>query len=433
MGTEQIPGWIGFLPDGLQQRFDVVSWDPRGIGASTAVQCFDSEADELAFLGEHSVFPVGKDQQQDYIERWQEFGQRCAGRNGELLEHVSTADTARDLDLLRQAVGDEKLTFIGLSYGTFLGATYANLFPDKVRAIVLDGNVAPDNWTNRGRPVASHNISRRIGSDTWASITLADLLTLCGATDRAHCAFSAGSPEATVDKFDQLLTRLEQGPIALTPSVTIGYAELLGEIAEGLDIVIPFDTPVDDQSSSGWAGIGAALQGIWDARNNPIPPAPVISPSPPETYAGPEQALSVVCGETPSPRPKRFFALAHAELAKNGPIGLASLWTDEPCSTWPARADNLYTGPWDRPTSAPILVVNTTTDPSTPLENAMLMVKQLANARLLTVDGYGHTVWLNPSDCASAAEVAYLVDGTLPPPGTVCPQNTAPFETPAGG
>ena len=102
-GTVQLPAFIGFFPKELLREYDIVSWDPRGSGASTAVQCFASQAAENAFLGKYAFFPVGRGQQRAYIRRWREFGKICAARNGALLRHVSTADSARDLDLLRQA------------------------------------------------------------------------------------------------------------------------------------------------------------------------------------------------------------------------------------------------------------------------------------------------------------------------------------------
>ena len=127
-GTVQLPAFIGFFPKELLREYDIVSWDPRGSGASTAVQCFPSQAAENAFLGKFSLFPFGRGQQRGYIRRWREFGKICAARNGALLKHVSTADSARDLNLLRQDLGQPKLNYLGISYGTFLGATYANLF-----------------------------------------------------------------------------------------------------------------------------------------------------------------------------------------------------------------------------------------------------------------------------------------------------------------
>ena len=131
-GTVDLPAYIGFWPKELLRDYDLVSWDPRGSGASTAVRCFPSAAAESAFLGKYLYFPAGQRQQGAYIRRWREFGQICAARNGALLRHVSTADTARDLNLLRQALGQPKLNYLGISYGTFLGATYANLFPRRV-------------------------------------------------------------------------------------------------------------------------------------------------------------------------------------------------------------------------------------------------------------------------------------------------------------
>src|SRR5205814_1572689 len=136
----------------LRARFDLASWDPRGVGASTAVKCLPTAEDEIRFLdgmvaGES--FPVGGAEMDGWLARYRSFDRLCAARNRNLLRHVSTADTARDLDRLRAAVGDRRLSYVGFSYGTFLGATYANLFPGRVRALVLDGNVNPIAYVSR--------------------------------------------------------------------------------------------------------------------------------------------------------------------------------------------------------------------------------------------------------------------------------------------
>jgi pimeloyl-ACP methyl ester carboxylesterase len=449
-GTTQITGWLSFVPKALRERFDVVSWDPRGIGESTAVQCFDSGDAEGEFLGEFSDFPVGHRQEQGYISTWRRFGRMCSSRVGDLLSHVSTADTARDLDLLRQAVGDRALTYWGLSYGTLLGATYANLFPDKVRALVLDGNVAPSAWTNAGQRKVTQTISQRIGSDVSADATLSALLRLCAEAPLDKCAFTAGSAAATQAKFDALLARLREGPITIDfqgQQLTVSYAFFLNVISEALDIVQPFDNQqVPDASSAGWPLITDVAQALWENRDQPVDPSAEPSASQPtadallrptqdtslqptaETYAGPEQSLAVICGEAPAPTLGQFRRLARQEPARTGPIGEVALWGDEPCVTWPARSANTYAGPWNAPTSAPILIIGNTTDPSTPLQNGVKMAAELADARLLTVDGYGHTEFLNPSTCASNAVVAYVVNGVLPPSGTTCPQDAAPFK-----
>ena len=219
-----------FFPAELRSRFDIVSWDPRGIGGSTPVGCFASEREESRFFSgvpiAGSGFPVGRAQIDRSIRRYREFDRRCGRRNGRLLEHVSTADNARDLDLLRRAVGARMINYVGISYGTFLGATYANLFPRRVRAMDLDGAVNPSAWvspqlkTNGGLFLNSWLRQR---SDQGTAFTLGAFLDLCGRADTAHCAFSAGSPTATRAKWAALLRRLPTRPTG----GKVGYAELV--------------------------------------------------------------------------------------------------------------------------------------------------------------------------------------------------------------
>jgi pimeloyl-ACP methyl ester carboxylesterase len=137
-GTIDLPTWIGLFPAAVRARFDIVSWDPRGIGASTAVQCFDNADDEATFFAGIPIdsFPVGHAGQTAWFERFDRFAAICSHRNGDLLSHVSTTDTARDMDLLRRTVGEPTLNYLGVSYGTWLGTVYANLFPDRIRAIL---------------------------------------------------------------------------------------------------------------------------------------------------------------------------------------------------------------------------------------------------------------------------------------------------------
>jgi len=427
-GTVQIPAWIGFMPGTLLSDYDIVSWDPRGVGESTAVQCFPSAADEAAFLGQYANFPASASQQGGYIARWAEFGKACDARNGNLLEHVSTADTARDLNLLRQALGQAKLNYIGLSYGTYLGATYANLFPGRVGRMVLDGNVAPTAWTNGAQPKPAHSISMRIGSTTAVAKALTAFLSICGERGTSQCAFSAGTPARTTAKWDALLARLKEKPVTLN-GTPVTYAGLLDDIGDALDIVQPHSSPVTGGSIQGWSGAAAALQELWDAGNAKAStsPGPAQPASPAlQSYAGPEQALAVECGDAPSPPASAYPRLQNRVLASGGVVGLPDLWADEPCATWPVTQLDTYRGPWNAATS-PVLVIGNTVDPSTPLQNSIAMSHLLADARLLVVDGYGHTEFLNPSTCASDYETSYFLTGALPPAGTVCQQNAQPF------
>ncbi|WP_455361419.1 alpha/beta hydrolase [Streptomyces sp. SYSU K21746] len=417
-GTVQMPQNYEFFPREARERFDIVSWDPRGIGNSTAVNCFTSPEEAAAWAASKPAgFPVGEQERTAYFAAYKELGRRCQQRDPELLRHVSTADTARDLDQLRQAVGDPQLTYYGISYGTFLGATYANLFPGKIRAMVLDSNWDPQAWTNHGSNEAPRSTAMlRLGSDRTAAATLDQFLTLCGSTTTARCAFSAGSPKATRDKYDQLMKRLRERPVSGWT-----YARTVDDIVNGFYVVHP-----------GWTNLAGRLQDLWQGRAPEPPSLPPAPPVPnPNPYLGEEQPSAVYCGDSPNPRdPAAYHALAEASAARAGDTGRFWAWASAPCADWPGVAANPYRGPWNKPTAHPILVVGTTYDPSTPYSGAQAMTRELADARLLTNSGHGHTALLNPSSCVNEYESRYLIDGTLPPTGTTCRQDTPPFSKP---
>ena len=199
-GTAQIPGWIQFFPATVLARFDIVSRgsarhrrEQRGAVLPDAGRRGQLPRPERRLPGRRRP-AAGLHQELD------EFGRRCAERNGALLEHTTTAETARDLDELRRAVGEPQLTYWGLSYGTILGATYANLFPDRVRAWFWTQHRPErlDGLGDRSDPALS--ISLRIGSDAGASKVLDALLALCGQASTQDCAFSAGGAAATTAK-----------------------------------------------------------------------------------------------------------------------------------------------------------------------------------------------------------------------------------------
>src|SRR5215813_11540055 len=401
------------FPREVRERFDIVSWDPRGVGESTAVRCFDSPEEAMAWESRLPVgFPVGNEERRIWIEGYAELGQRCEQRDPELLRFISTADTARDLDQLRRAVGDRQLSYFGISYGTLLGATYANLFPDKVRAMVLDANIDPRGWVNSGSKRKPRlGTFQRNDVDLGAAATLDQFLTVCGRTTADLCAFSAGTPDATHTKFTKLVRRLQKHPLG-----TWTYAKTIGTVLGSLYTVHPQ-----------WSTLATKLQDLWEHRTPQEPPPPQS----PVRYPGTEQAFAVRCSESPNPRdPRTYHAQEQFSYARAGDIGRVVAWAAEPCATWPATADNPYTGPWNRTTAHPILVVNTTYDPATPHQGAEAMVRELADARLLTLEGYGHTALENPSSCVNEYESRYLIDGTLPPVGATCRQDTPPFAGP---
>ena len=428
-GVDVLPQILDFFPAALRARFDIVSWDPRGVGESSAVQCFSDLEAELRFLDGTTVgegFPVGKAEQRDWIRRYRAFGPRCARRNRDLLRHVGTADTARDLNLLRRAVGDPKLNYLGVSYGTFLGATYANLFPRRVRAMTLDGNIDPRSWVHRRLRANGGTFLPtflRQLSDEGLAKTISAFLGRCGSTGTASCAFSAGSAKETTEKWARLLSRLPTDSAGTDTS----YPELFSQTAAGLYV------------SARWPDTAKRIQDVEEtgAASRPAPaPTPGIlfegRAGVPNAgrYAGPEQGISVFCSESPNPEAAAFPSLARLAHERSGPAGSFWTWYAEVCADWPARAADRYAGPWDRRTASPVLVIGNTHDPATPYTGSQAIARQLARGRLLKVKGYGHTTLFNPSTCASDYEGHYFVDGKLPPKGAVCHQDPKPFSAP---
>jgi len=433
-GIDELESLYPNFPATVRARFDVISWDPRGIGRSTVLKCFETTGDEQQFLsGLPAGYPIGDAQQRLWEDTYARFDQACAAHAGPLLAHDTTADTARDLDLLRQAVGDPALNYIGASYGTYIGATYANLFPNKVRAIALDSNVDPVQWAT-GTDDSAHRLGTflRVGSDQGSAATLDAFLDLCGRATTQSCAFSAGSPAATHAKFDTLTERLAGNPVqlagftftkALTVSLIINLLYEVQSVPGGL---------------SGWPGAATVLQNLWLRSSGGSAPATKaiaialpglgVAPTADAPYVGRESELGVLCSDDPNPRvPSRFPAQAAFASARSGVVGPYWAWIAEACAHWPVLAPQRYAGPWNRPTAHPILVVGTTVDPATPYQGAVAMSRRLADARLLTVRGYGHSALGNHSNCVDAIEGAYFVTGALPPPGTVCQQDRSPF------
>jgi pimeloyl-ACP methyl ester carboxylesterase len=336
---------------------------------------------------------------------------------------MSTADSARDMNLLRQAVGADRLTYLGLSYGTILGATYANLFPNRVRAMVLDGNLNPAAWVSRRQRTFPGFLPTylRQGTDVGARATLDAFLNLCGRASTARCAFSAGSAAATRAKFAALLRRLPLG----SSRAHATYGEIVTKVVIGL------------YATRAWGMLASELQKVWTtgsasreawsrSLSTPSPSVPgppavaTTSATPAAQYASLGQVFAVICGESPNPGPAAFPRSDTFAFDRSGPVGRYWTWAMEPCATWPATAASPYDGPWNRDTANPVLVIGNTHDPATSYQGAVAMSRQLARARLLTVDGYGHTTLGSPNPCTVRYETRYLIAKILPPRGARC-------------
>jgi pimeloyl-ACP methyl ester carboxylesterase len=412
---QQIQGFLTAypgLPAIVRERFDIITFDPRGFGHSTAVHCFPSTAAERQFLSGLPPFPVGARQESAWERRWAAFDTRCARHNASLLDHDTTADVARDMNLLREAIGARLLNFVGLSYASGLGAVYANLFPATVGRMVLDANLDPVAWTG---PDGRLTTFLRQHSDQATGADMRAFLRLCGQRSTAACAFSAGTPSATRAKWTTLSRRLRRHSVtAGHPARAYTYADVAASVPLG--------------TVSAWPRGARLLQRLWvaSASRSTAPPARITD------YAGEEQKLAVLCSDSPNPRSLGAYA-ADARLsdARSGGVGLGWVWATEACARWPGHgAEDRYTGPWNRRTAHPLLLLGNTRDTNLPYRDTQAMEHDLARARLLTVAGYGHTEQGNPSTCAIGYELRYLQTGSLPPAGTVCRQDAAPFPAP---
>lgn len=388
------------LPALLRQRFDLVGFDPRGVGASTAVHCGDSAP---APVGS----PLRASQRMRFFASASVQGRRCARHSGALLGHLSTANTARDMELLRQAMGYARLSFLGYSYGTYLGGTYANLFPDRVKTMVLDG--ALDLVANaRGRPGESGKpVDVRAGTARSQAQELEQFLRLCHRAG-PKCAFSSGDPVA---KFARLFDSFNARAGALP--------WLIETVSRDL------------QSASRWSALGASLQALYGVPVAPLAPLdPVARRTALDVYVPAHSPgfLATQCVDSDNPTTRRDYVSLAAEEGKRLPyFGPTAVFNMVGCIGWPAHDDDRYLGPWDAERANPILVVNNRYDPATPLANAKATVRELGDAGLLTVEGYGHTSLNVPSACASRLAARYLVSGVLPAKRS-CQPDARPFQ-----
>jgi pimeloyl-ACP methyl ester carboxylesterase len=403
-GGAEIDTWGG-------GRFDVVSWDPRGTNASTHVRCFRSRRAEQRFWQGTSI-PISQAASQRYRRKTVALARRCGDVSGWLLPHISTADTARDLDHIRSLVGDRRLTYVGLSYGTYLCQTYANMFPGRVRAMVLDAVVDAVPYSRGFESYIANGVS---GADP----VFARLLSLCEQAGPQRCAL-AGHPRSPAERVERLFTQLQRAPIpapSASPPGQLTYSDLL--VSQFNPLRLPETWPdVAKNLNAAARGDGSAL--ATEART-------LLTPA---GFAGATTSAAISCADTPAHLGSRSWPQVIGRFSRisrlYGPV--LGWWLWAPCASWPVRGQDNYRGPWNATTRNRILVIGTRNDPATAYTNAQRVARRLGNAVLLTHDGYGHVSFQDPSACIDQARIAYLVRLNTPPKGTVCSSDREPFD-----
>ncbi len=411
----------------VRARFDLVGFDPRGVARSTALRCFGSPRQwEPAF--QNVAFPLTPGEQDAWIAADRYLVDACDQRGGAIIDHMATADVARDMDGLRAALGDDQLTYAGVSYGSYLGVTYANLFPDRVRAVVVDGVLDPIVWsTGRGNEAATLPFSTRLQSDVGAQATLNEFFRLCDAGG-PNCVFSGGAAA----RYAALAGRLRANPVPITfPDGTTGvldYSNFIGITLGGLydslswPDLAAFLADVEHQASA--RTLGARAERF---RGTPAYIAKRGFPHYPNFL---ENFPAVACSD--SDNPDTYDAWWNAGIAADaahGYFGRLWTWASAICASWHHTDAARYMGPFNRRTANPVLVVGNLFDPATPYQGAQTVDALLPNSALLTVHGWGHTS-LFLSACADETIARYLVDRRTPAPGTICEQDVVPFSGP---
>ena len=382
---------IGF-PAAIRKRFDIVGWDPRGVGSSEAIDCGPALAANLKL----DQVPVTSAQRAALAAGEKRFGAACKRKMGAILGNVSTVDTADDMDRIRAALGDRRISYVGYSYGTYLGAVYANMFPKRVRAMVLDG------VENPGQSEKTTLLIQARGLETIFDRFVAK----CAA--QPSCAFhSGGHPGAA---FDSLVRRIESKPIAvgkrrLGPTQFFYgvanplYGDQQGELAKGL--------------AAAAAGNGKPLLKQFDDYSSRKPNGTY------STELSSNSAINCLDGQGLGNIPA-LQQLEHRFTTAAPRFGRFVLYSNVTCGYWPekARPPKL---PITAKGAGPIVVIGSTGDPITPYASAVALAHQLPSGVLLTASSAGHTSNFGIGGPCDALGTKALVTGKPPGHATKCP------------
>ncbi|MFF2660532.1 alpha/beta hydrolase [Kitasatospora sp. NPDC058032] len=417
----------------VQDRFDQIGFDPRGVERSNPLKCFTTD-EEAAGVNDRMVgVPVTKAEIARTIDATEDYSDACSRNAGPLIEHMSTINVVRDLDRMRRAVGDSKLNFVGFSYGTLIGATYAGMYPDKVRALIVDGNVDPNLRMHNG---IEYDRQRATGFE----VALAEYLKRCQTAGAPRCAFGDGD---TRTKFDSLRDRLRTGPATLPDGTQVTLSSFTGQVANAL------------YAQSRQAPLAKSLQALYSVVNAPAaaaqglaPVAPVdpavvedakvlatevpnaLREALPETaYSADDSYYGVNCQDKPYPsNPWTFVNLAKAWEKESPTFGRYQAFDGPTCSSWPAPARDAerFTGPWNKKTAAPVMVVGNLYDPATNYTFSQRMQRQLGNAVLVSVDVVEHCA-VGRSKELGKLVTDYLVNQKAPAAGQLLKPDAEAF------
>ncbi|WP_328479831.1 alpha/beta hydrolase [Streptomyces sp. NBC_00377] len=389
-GVSTLPSY-GSTYSSLREHYDLVSWDPRGVGASEGVRCRDDKDIQAAESLDST--PDTPAEEQAYFKDATAFGKACAKAAGKLMAHVSTTDTARDMDLMRQVLGDAKTHYFGISYGTELGGVYAHLFPKNVGRLILDAVVDPS------ADAVGHARNQARGFQR----ALDDYLESTGQ-----------DPTKGSKKIADLLDRIDSDPLPTSDG------RKLTQTLAVTGIVLPL------YSKQGWPSLTSALKSAQDGDGSELLTlADGYNERDASGHYGTSahsQRLISCLDDKQRPTAEETKKLL-PEFERISPVFGDFLGWDTAgwCHDWPV-AGQYATPEVSAAGAAPVLLVGNTGDPATPYEGARKMADELGKGVgvLLTWKGEGHGAYRSGSDCVDSAVDAYLLKGTVPKDGKVC-------------
>ncbi|WP_300267965.1 alpha/beta hydrolase [Microbacterium sp.] len=381
----------------LIENYDVIGFDPRGVGQSTAVRCFDA-ADMDAYLYDIPENPRGSDEwEAELTERNREFAEACEANSGGILPFITTINSARDMDLIRAVLGDKELNYLGYSYGTFLGATYANLYPEKAGRLVLDGAIDP---SVSGLAVGT---TQALGFESALRAYMQNCL------DSGSCPFNGTLDEAMGD-LAALLASVDRTPLKSDDGRLLGADTLMTGIIVTL------------YSEQSWS---ALTQGLTEALQGDPSTALYLA----DAYNGREGGVYVDnsteafraynCMDYPVEDDQAAEDAAMAKIEKHAPT-FAPYWSGpDSCEVWPYPPTGTR-GEIHAEEAGPIVVVGTTNDPATPYEWSVSLADQLEEGVLVTRVGEGHTGYNKGNACVDDAVESFLLNDVVPEDGLEC-------------
>jgi pimeloyl-ACP methyl ester carboxylesterase len=396
-GIEFLASAVAVMPEELTDAFDIVTWDPRGVGESTPVWCIDDDEKDAQIEGDTS--PDTEAEVQRTLDDQARFRQGCEGDDEGLIEHMSTADVAGDLEEIREALGEDQLNYLGYSYGTAIGATYATLFPDRVRAMVLDGAVS----------TSGDDIGQAVTQAQSFELTFLRFVATCDAAPA--CALSG----RTADTVARARAQLDERPIE------VDGRELTRDLFDVGLLAALYDTSL-------WASVAGAIDQLEQGGAELLLSLAdrQLGRDGDGTWDNSWDAQAMVSCADSDYRPTVDEGLADGDRVAAASPTFGEIYRTGPlsCLDWPLAANPV---PDWAPAGAPtIMVVGTVGDPATPYEWSREMAAALGDTYLLTYEGDGHTAFLRGGDCIEDAVVGYLVDLGLPQGPLSCPAPSGP-------